>query len=149
MQEEERRGLEQVEGELYEERRKWLLPYYEKWNIEKQFDEVSGILYLSKSACLYRKLKGGIDRGSKRKQIFSPKFDNLTASTAAEAQQINRIIGIASWLMIVRLEFSDLLKQRRAEALVILAHYALLLHRFRDCWMFGYSRRFVIDSISQ
>ncbi|OKL57056.1 hypothetical protein UA08_07397 [Talaromyces atroroseus] len=56
------------------------------------------------------------------------------------------INGAVAWPILVKLEFSDLLQQRRPEALIILAYYATLLHRFRDSWLFGDSGRAPADS---
>ncbi|KZL82533.1 upc2 protein [Colletotrichum incanum] len=44
--------------------------------------------------------------------------------------------------------FIDVLKQRRPEALVILAFYAVLLHWCRDFWVFADAGEFLIRSIS-
>ncbi|KAL0941403.1 Upc2 protein [Colletotrichum truncatum] len=44
--------------------------------------------------------------------------------------------------------FIDVLKQRRPEALVILAYYAVLLHWCREYWVFGDAGQFMIRSIS-
>ncbi|KAJ5235454.1 uncharacterized protein N7469_004622 [Penicillium citrinum] len=48
MEQRERQRSEELEGETYEERQKWLLPYYEKWNIQKRYDGVRVTWYLSK-----------------------------------------------------------------------------------------------------
>ncbi|KAI1121488.1 hypothetical protein F5Y10DRAFT_100708 [Nemania abortiva] len=40
-----------------------------------------------------------------------------------------------SWLITASEDFTDLLDMRRPEALVILAHYAILLHRRRGSWV--------------
>ncbi|KAH1488400.1 hypothetical protein LV164_002225 [Aspergillus fumigatus] len=55
--------------------------------------------------------------------------------------------GNTAWPVLVPPEYIDLLLQRRPEALVILAHYAILLHSCRDSWMFGDGGRFLIESI--
>ncbi|TEA12269.1 Lysine biosynthesis regulatory protein LYS14 [Colletotrichum sidae] len=44
--------------------------------------------------------------------------------------------------------FIDMLRQRRPEALVILAYYAVLVHRCRSFWAFGDAGEFMIRSIS-
>ncbi|KAL2832764.1 hypothetical protein BJY01DRAFT_99498 [Aspergillus pseudoustus] len=59
------------------------------------------------------------------------------------------INGVTTWPILLSIEFGDLLEQGRPEALVILAHYALLLHRFRDSWLFGDSGRFVIEEVTR
>ncbi|KAL3455000.1 hypothetical protein BJX64DRAFT_298418 [Aspergillus heterothallicus] len=59
-----------------------------------------------------------------------------------------RINGATTWPVLVTTDFGDLLEQRRPEALVILAHYAVLMHRFRGSWLFGDSGRFVIQEVT-
>ncbi|OAP63246.1 hypothetical protein AYL99_02473 [Fonsecaea erecta] len=54
---------------------------------------------------------------------------------------------VLAWPVLVPPEYVDLLQQRQAEALIILAHYAVLLHRCRRLWLFGDSGRFLIESI--
>ena len=54
-----------------------------------------------------------------------------------------------AWPLYVSPDFLDFLSQSQAEALVILAHYAVLLHRGRDLWLIGDSGRFLIESICE
>lgn len=54
------------------------------------------------------------------------------------------INAVTTWPILMKIEFAESLEQRRPEALIILAHYACLLHRFREFWMFGDSGQFVI-----
>ncbi|KAI9369851.1 hypothetical protein BJX61DRAFT_545193 [Aspergillus egyptiacus] len=63
--------------------------------------------------------------------------------------ELGRINGVMTWPILVELDYSELLKERRPEALVILAHFAVLLHRFRDSWLFGDSGRFVIEQVTR
>ncbi|CAJ2501185.1 Uu.00g040380.m01.CDS01 [Anthostomella pinea] len=51
------------------------------------------------------------------------------------------------WQAIVPLDYVGLLRQRQPIALVILAHYAVLLHRGRGLWLIGQGGRFLIESI--
>ncbi len=44
---------------------------------------------------------------------------------------------IFSWLITLSSEFTDLLDQRKPEAMVILAYYAVLLHKRRGSWIVG------------
>jgi hypothetical protein len=59
------------------------------------------------------------------------------------------INAVATWPILMKIEFGELLEQRRPEALVILAHYACLLHRFRDFCLFGDSGAFIIQEITE
>ncbi|GKZ25669.1 hypothetical protein AbraIFM66951_002968 [Aspergillus brasiliensis] len=59
------------------------------------------------------------------------------------------INAVTTWPILMKMEFAEYLEQRRPEALVILAHYACLLHQFRDFWMFGDSGAFVIQEVME
>ncbi|KAL3495135.1 hypothetical protein BJX62DRAFT_14640 [Aspergillus germanicus] len=59
------------------------------------------------------------------------------------------INGVTTWPLLLEIEFGDLLEQGRPEALVILAHYGMLLHRFRDSWLFGDSGGFVVEGVTR
>ncbi|KAI1624900.1 hypothetical protein EDD37DRAFT_628299 [Exophiala viscosa] len=54
---------------------------------------------------------------------------------------------VFAWPALLSFEFMELLRQQQAEALVVLAHYAMLLHRGRDLWLMGDGGRFLIESI--
>ena len=53
------------------------------------------------------------------------------------------------WPVVVPDGFVDMLVNRRPEALVLLAHFAALLHSCRDLWIVGDGGRFMVESISQ
>ncbi|KAL4783766.1 hypothetical protein BJX76DRAFT_243526 [Aspergillus varians] len=57
--------------------------------------------------------------------------------------------GALAWPVIVPWEYTNMLVHRRPEALVILAHYAVLLHSCRDMWVFGDGGKFLIQSIDR
>ncbi|RMZ79310.1 hypothetical protein DV737_g3438, partial [Chaetothyriales sp. CBS 132003] len=44
---------------------------------------------------------------------------------------------IFAWLVMATSDFTDLLDQRKPEALIILAYYSVLLHKRRDSWVIG------------
>ncbi|KAJ4526111.1 hypothetical protein HRR81_003511 [Exophiala dermatitidis] len=52
-----------------------------------------------------------------------------------------------TWPVLVSSEYLALLRQRQPQALVILAHYAVLLHRGRRFWLLGDGGQFLIESI--
>ena len=56
---------------------------------------------------------------------------------------------VFAWPIVVPADFTDLLAQRRPEALVILAHYAVLLHRHRNLWVVSDGGEFLIASITK
>ena len=75
---------------------------------------------------------------------------------AYQAQSMNTdgsyataISSIFAWPILAPSEYTDLLMQRRPEALAILAHYAVLLHHHRNVWIFGNGGRSLIESISK
>lgn len=60
----------------------------------------------------------------------------------------NRMAAVQEWLVRVPMDFMDLISQRRPEALIILAYYAILLHNAKDFWAIGSAGRFLIQSIT-
>lgn len=57
----------------------------------------------------------------------------LDAATA-EGDEKNRHHMVCTWTMLLTVEFTALLSALRPEALVILAHYAEILHHAKDLW---------------
>ena len=55
--------------------------------------------------------------------------------------------AVIAWPVMIPEEYIHALHMRRPEALVILAHYAVLLHKYRQLWIFGDGGRFLIESI--
>lgn len=56
---------------------------------------------------------------------------------------------IIAWPALVSTEFVESLKLSRPEALVILAHYAVLLNLHADLWIFQDGGRFLIEAITR
>jgi hypothetical protein len=61
----------------------------------------------------------------------------------------NRYWAIFAWSVAAPEEFTNLLIQRRPEALVFLAYFGILLHFSRDQWQVGTSGTYLINMISQ
>jgi hypothetical protein len=74
---------------------------------------------------------------------------SLNPSAAEGATAIEKMHGAVAWPVMVSAEYTDMLAQRRPEALVILAHYAVSLHACRDMWVFGDGGEFLIRSIER
>ncbi|KAL3435400.1 hypothetical protein BDV09DRAFT_204050 [Aspergillus tetrazonus] len=55
--------------------------------------------------------------------------------------------GVVVWPILVQPEYGDALAARRPEALVILAHWAALLWRYRETWLFGDSGTYILGSV--
>lgn len=83
-----------------------------------------------------------IDEYTDTVKILQYLFDSVHFS------RCRRIVVVQEWLVRVSHRYIALLRQRRPEALVVLAHYAVLLHYARDYWTVGDSGRFLISSIS-
>ncbi|KFX93673.1 hypothetical protein V490_04742 [Pseudogymnoascus sp. VKM F-3557] len=66
-----------------------------------------------------------------------------------DAQHVRRVVGLTfAWPIQISSEYVELLKQRRPEALAILAYYAVMLHSHRDAWLVGGAGRYLIESIT-
>ncbi|KAH7129222.1 hypothetical protein EDB81DRAFT_140116 [Dactylonectria macrodidyma] len=63
------------------------------------------------------------------------------------SQRKVRLPAILAWVILVTPDYIELLHQRQPVSLVILAHYAVLLHRGRRLWAFGDGGAFLIESI--
>ena len=55
--------------------------------------------------------------------------------------------GVIAWPILISPEYIDLLMHERPEALVVLAWYGALLHRFSELWVFGDGGRFLVESV--
>ncbi|KAI1393187.1 uncharacterized protein F4822DRAFT_3185 [Hypoxylon trugodes] len=75
-------------------------------------------------------------------KILQYLFDSLHSSDA------RRFVVVQEWLVRVSKQYTQCLRQRRPEALVILAYFAVLLHRASDYWVVGQSGRFIIKAIT-
>ncbi|OIW22709.1 hypothetical protein CONLIGDRAFT_153222 [Coniochaeta ligniaria NRRL 30616] len=56
---------------------------------------------------------------------------------------------VLAWPVMISPEYVEALRQRRPEALVVLAHWGVLLHLDREFWMFAGAGRLLIQSISR
>lgn len=70
-------------------------------------------------------------------------FDSVHSSRARSA------VAVQEWPVRVTHDYISLLRQRRPEALAVLAYYAVLLHYARNYWAIGDSGYFLIHSISR
>ncbi|KAH7360361.1 hypothetical protein BKA65DRAFT_473516 [Rhexocercosporidium sp. MPI-PUGE-AT-0058] len=57
--------------------------------------------------------------------------------------------GVYAWPILVSTEYAELVLQKRPEALAILAHYGVLLHRYRDSGMVGDGGQYIIEAITK
>ncbi|KAJ6015228.1 C6 finger domain protein [Penicillium herquei] len=61
----------------------------------------------------------------------------------------NKTGSIVSWQVMIPDGYIDLLMERRPEALIILSHFATILHTYRDTWLFGNSGEFIVRSVEK
>ncbi|KXJ86091.1 hypothetical protein Micbo1qcDRAFT_153524 [Microdochium bolleyi] len=64
-------------------------------------------------------------------------------------QHFEQSAFVQRWLVMLPVEFSDLISQRRPEALVILAGFGLIVHNARGYWDYGNAGRHLIESINR
>ncbi|KFZ00013.1 hypothetical protein V500_01204 [Pseudogymnoascus sp. VKM F-4518 (FW-2643)] len=94
-----------------------------------------------------RSLLDTADLGPATKKTYIQAVNNL--QWAFDAQRIRSVVGLTfAWPIQISSEYVDLLKQRRPEALAILAYYAVMLHSHRNVWLVGGAGRYLIESIS-
>ncbi len=60
-----------------------------------------------------------------------------------------RTTRVLQWAVIVPPDYINLVEERRPEALIILAYYALLIHDTRNYWVSGDAGAFIIRSITK
>ena len=96
-----------------------------------------------------------IDRGNLGNEltgIYRQAIESLQSCLNVIEERDELHVGInavTTWPILMKMEFGELVEQRRPEALAILAHYACLLHRFRGFWLFGDSGAFVIQEVME
>lgn len=71
----------------------------------------------------------------------------ISGSASTTSASMSTYGAIIAWPVMVPIEYVDALDMRRPEAMVILAHYAALLHLYRQLWIFGDGGRFLIEAI--
>lgn len=89
------------------------------------------------------------DVNSRSRQAYSSSIEALQMMfDSICGLPTNRMAAVQEWLVRVPMDFVDLLSQRRPEALIILAYYAVLLHHAREFWAVGRAGRFLIQSVT-
>ncbi|KAK0615576.1 hypothetical protein B0T17DRAFT_619213 [Bombardia bombarda] len=93
--------------------------------------------------------------GEAAAEVMQDMFDSLKAGmvisrdgTSVYREARNIVLLIQEWPVRLPAGYIDLLHQRWPEALVILAYYAVLLHRARSYWAAGDAGAFLIRSIT-
>lgn len=75
-------------------------------------------------------------------QVYASQIESRDPEAAESANMI------FAWLVLTPKEYVELLTQRRPEALVILAYYAVVLHQRRQFWAINDAGEFLISGIS-
>jgi hypothetical protein len=70
------------------------------------------------------------------------------ALSGVPSQRNSTIRWLLTWPMQLTRDYIELLQERRPEALIILAHYGVLLQYYRECWAVGDTGVFLIRAIS-
>ncbi|KAH8655811.1 hypothetical protein BX600DRAFT_470367 [Xylariales sp. PMI_506] len=88
---------------------------------------------------LERLATGALDASSleahyKAVEILQGILDRLCSSVPLERHMLN---AVQDWLINVPVEYMQCIKQRRPEALAVLAHYAVVLHLAASYWFVG------------
>jgi hypothetical protein len=89
------------------------------------------------------------DLGQASMKACEAAIDHLQRSFDMQHMSNGGDTSFASWPVLVPTEYMDLVMKRSPEALVILAHWAVVLHSHRGNWFIGDSGRYLINSISR
>ncbi|KXJ84662.1 hypothetical protein Micbo1qcDRAFT_170050 [Microdochium bolleyi] len=101
------------------------------------------ILQLIAQCSLNQPAKDACERAIRLLQQMADDQGSLTAPPLEQSGFVQR------WLVMLPVELSDLVSQRRPEALVILAGFGLIVHNTKGYWDYGSSGRHLIESISR
>ncbi|KAI0476568.1 hypothetical protein GGR56DRAFT_643384 [Xylariaceae sp. FL0804] len=83
------------------------------------------------------------------RQVYTSSIEALQSMLdQSSAFPLRRMSLVQEWLVRVPAGLIDLISQRRPEALVILAHYGILLHRACKYWAVGNAGKLLVHSIS-
>ena len=56
---------------------------------------------------------------------------------------------VTEWPITISVEYTELLNERRPEALVVMAYFSILLHEMRSYWAVGYAGRFLLAVVDE
>ncbi|OQE26723.1 hypothetical protein PENSTE_c005G04499 [Penicillium steckii] len=106
-----------------------------------------GELYQHLQSLLHSNDLNSTDKASCNQAISSlQSVLNFKSIYSADSLSINSIL---TWPIILDQGYTDLLRRRDPHALVILAHYGVMLHFRRDMWMCGDGGSFMVHLIAQ
>jgi hypothetical protein len=96
-----------------------------------------------------RALLSSADLGSASMKACEAAIEYLQGTFDRERMSNGRDNTFASWPVLVPTEYIDLVLKRSPEALVILAHYTVVLYAHRAHWFIGDGAKYLIDAISR
>jgi hypothetical protein len=96
-----------------------------------------------------RALLNSADVGQTSMKACQAAIDHLQRTFDMEQMSGGRNNTFTTWPVLVPAEYMDLLMKRSPEALIILAHYAVVLHSHREDWFISEGGRYLINSISR
>lgn len=108
-----------------------------------QGNECAELKLLMQSADLSR---ASVEACSQAITLLQWGFDR-SKTQAAKPENGGDLGLIFAWPITIPLEFTELLLQRKPEALAILAHYGVLLHSRMDLWIIKDGGKFLIQTI--
>ena len=90
-----------------------------------------------------------ISQDAYQKAVFLLRRVYSAQTTVAAGSEPRMVQAVWVWPLQLSSDFRLLLAARKPQALIILAHYAVLLHRMRHLWHFGSGGRYLIETISE
>lgn len=121
--------------------------------IMKEADQVHDSEKLSHSECSpLRDMLEAADLSSSSKEVCTEALDRLQEYFDLENVYPGDLLAttnvIFAWLVTASSQYTELMDQRRPEALVLLGYYAVLLHRRRGSWVVGDAGQRLLKSIT-
>ncbi|KAI9727801.1 MAG: hypothetical protein M1834_007948 [Cirrosporium novae-zelandiae] len=114
-------------------------PGYVGDSTSERFEKLRGLVREANlSPCLVKACEGAIDQ-----LIWVHKLE-LVGNSMFTFRNPRRVIA---WPITVSAEYTELLAQREPVALIILAHYAILLDNYREYWAIGTAGQLLLSSI--
>lgn len=121
-----------------------LKPIFEVWQPPQPYQIPQQCLDLAK-------LTDNPDLAEPAKEAYDQAIERLHwvfAVSKVPYERHNTVRWLLGWPIQLNAAYQERLDQRRPEALIILAYFAVLLLFYKDCWVVGDSGQFLIKAIS-
>lgn len=121
--------------------------------IMREADQAHDGEKLSRSECSpLRDLINAADLTSSSKEVCKEALNKLQecfdVENAFPGDLLSTTNVIFAWFVTASSQYTELMDQRRPEALILLAYYAVLLHRRRKSWVVGDAGQHLLKSIT-